>query len=38
MDSDSKALVPNLANRIQAHFDQEEPDEVVRRSRQLMLY
>jgi transcriptional regulator with XRE-family HTH domain len=38
MESDSKALVPSLADRIQGHFDREDPDEVVRRSQQLMLY
>src|SRR5260370_16688970 len=38
MDSNSKSLVPSLANRIQDHFDQEDPEEVVRRSQQLMLY
>ena len=38
MDSNSKALVPSLADRIRGHFDAEDPDEVVRRSKQLMLY
>lgn len=38
MDSRSKAVTHHLAARIQEHFDQQDPAEVVRRSRQLMLY
>ena len=38
MDSKRKALVPNLTSRIKGHFDQEDPEEVVRRSQGLMAY
>src|SRR2546425_8751763 len=38
MDSNRKELISTLANRIQGHFDQEDPVDVVRRSQELMLY
>lgn len=38
MGSNSKAVTPSLASRVQDHFDSEDPKEVVRRSQQLMLY
>jgi transcriptional regulator with XRE-family HTH domain len=37
VDSDLRPVAANLTSRIQSHFDNEEPDEVVRRSEQLML-
>ncbi len=38
MDHNYKSLVPALSHRIQGHFDEQDPEEVVRRSQQLMLY
>lgn len=38
MNSDSKDMIPNIGARINEHFEKEDPEEVVRRSQQLMLY
>jgi transcriptional regulator with XRE-family HTH domain len=38
MDLRTNAIHQNLAARIRGHFDEQDPNEVVRRSRQLMLY
>ena len=38
MDPNSKALAHKVKGQIQDHFDQEDPEEVVRRSQQLVLY
>jgi hypothetical protein len=38
MNSDENSLVRNLADRVKEHFDSEDPKEIVRQSRQLILY
>jgi len=38
MDPNPEALVPSLKGRIRGHFEAEDPEEVVRRSQQLVLY
>ncbi|HVP48552.1 MAG TPA: hypothetical protein VMT32_18285, partial [Bryobacteraceae bacterium] len=38
MDTDPKSVNALIKSRIQGHFDSETPEEIVRRSQQLMLY
>jgi transcriptional regulator with XRE-family HTH domain len=37
VDSNSKPIAGNMMRRVQSHFEDEDPEEVVRRSEQLML-
>jgi transcriptional regulator with XRE-family HTH domain len=38
MNPDENRLVRSIASRVKEHFDSEAPDEIVRQSRQLVLY